>query len=283
MKSLSLLFFTFILISCGTTLRERITEHAVTRISYWPSENLTLPLEKKVLPVPREILEFVSLDNEYKGYKQRPREVLLTKKQKLDIKNALKEIPEAVSRVVRDKLLAIYFVEDLGGSGFAEGVTDKDGKIVASFILFDIAVLNRKANSWASWKENTPFKSNSPYRVEAIIEEEANNNRKNAIQYIVLHELGHVASIGAKIHPCWKNWIAEGEKFEDFEFMNLSWREDKKEGLKSIHDSVFLERSEIQYYRAENKRFAADRMKSIYKKLEKTDFISLYAAINPFG
>jgi hypothetical protein len=54
-----------------------------------------------------------------------------------------------------------------------------------------------------TWKENTPFKPSTEFRLSAVIEEESQNTRKNAIQYILLHELAHVISIGGKIHPSW--------------------------------------------------------------------------------
>lgn len=54
-----------------------------------------------------------------------------------------------------------------------------------------------------TWKENTPFKDSASYRLDARIEADSDDNRKNAIQYILLHELGHALTVGTDIHPPW--------------------------------------------------------------------------------
>ena len=52
--------------------------------------------------------------------------------------------------------------------------------------------LKRAANEWATWKESSAFSGNISYRLEAVIEEKESDDRIQAIQYILLHEIGHM-------------------------------------------------------------------------------------------
>ena len=85
--------------------------------------------------------------------------------------------------------MGIYFVEQLGGTGYTDYVQGSDGKPSHAYVVLDAAVLNAlQANAWATWKENTPFKMGSPNSdtLRATIAEPEHNNRKSAIQDLLL-------------------------------------------------------------------------------------------------
>jgi hypothetical protein len=94
-------------------------------------------------------------------------------------------MPDSVKRRLSAKLAGIHLVNDLGGTGFTDMVFDERSRAVAGFIVLDMAVLNaHTANSWASWKDNTPFRALLKSRLTVEIEKERDNNRRVALLHL---------------------------------------------------------------------------------------------------
>jgi hypothetical protein len=153
-------------------------------------------------------------------------------------------------------------------------------------VVLDIEVLTRTANAWASWKENTPFIQDPEIELRAILEDEAGDNRKQALQYILLHELGHVVSVNRKLHPRWDDWDCVRDPLQGYSFFALSWQlQDKlRDGRKckarsKFDDSTFSSRADVVYYFGA--RLPAAESPVVYAQLQQTNFPSLYAATSP--
>ncbi len=188
----------------------------------------------------------------------------------------------AVQRLVEQKLIGLYLVEDLGGSGYTDVALDANGQPVAGFVVLDAGVLARRsANAWASWKEGTPFKPQPGYQLRAQIEAGRDDNRKNAIQYILLHELGHVLAISADFHPPWSVPPRELPVSARYPFYDLSWQVERDANRHlSLFDARFQQRQRVAYYFGA--RLDAADMLPTYSRLAETNFVSLYAATNPY-
>jgi hypothetical protein len=147
--------------------------------------------------------------------------------------------------------------------------------------VLDAQVLSRyTANAWATWRENTPFVPNAGHSLRARIASDAQDHRKGAIQYILLHELGHVFSTTAKVHPSWARRPKDLAPAEEFPYFRLSWLADRgADRYVSLYDGVFRERSKVLYYLGA--RLQASEMEPIYAQLERTNFPTLYAATHP--
>lgn len=252
----------------------------VRRLAFWQADFARAPAER-IAAAPPELLRYLTLDNMMQGFPQRPREARLDAGFLADAKAAMAEIPEPVRRLFDRRLVGIYFVEDLGGTGYTDFIVDAAGKPVAGVIVLDAAVLNRlTANQWASWKENTPFKPDGDHRLEARIEDGGNDNRKNAIAYILLHELGHVLAIGSDIHPMWDLDPKDVPMSASFPFFDLSWRNERSRNKYfSLFDLTLPQREQVVYYLGA--KLVATDMTDLYTRLEQTNFPSLYAATRP--
>ena len=254
--------------------------HAVRFEDYWKSA-LALPFEQRIGPAPAEVVDYITRDNIMRGFPNRPKVSGLPPEFRADVEQAFREIPEPVRRRIENKLAGIYFTVDLGGTGFTEAITSADGSERTGFIVLDSTVLGlRKANAWAAWKENSPFAPEPGYRLAAEIEEPANDNRRNAIQYILLHELGHVLSIGEQIHPPWTVLPQHVAATAGLEYFALSWAPPNgAERYASLFDERFPQREHVMYY------FGANLMLSqaavVYEELRATNFPTLYAATSP--
>lgn len=189
-------------------------------------------------------------------------------------------MPASVHKLLRHKLAAVLLVEDLGGSAYTESIFNEHGKPVAGFIVLDVSAMDKRANEWATWKESSPFQPIPGYELQATIEKGAENTRRQALQYIMLHEFAHVLSIGTPYVP------PQGEEIENlqpmlaYKFSRLSWRMDKQSFV-SVHDKKFPDRGRIRYYQMLPDSPGLDEAARVYDELEKTDFPTLYAASNP--
>ena len=262
---------------CATNL---MRGHVATQPGYWKSR-MERPLAQRIGAAPAELLEYVRLDNLSAGLPNVPRAATLSPDFLRDVRRAFDEIPTPVKRLVSGRLAGIYLLEDLGSSGYTDAIFAADGKPVAGFVVLDAAVLRRRsANAWATWKENTPFKPEPGFALNARIASAGNDNRKNAIQTILLHELGHIASIGADIHPHWGIDPANVQQTENLTYFKLSSTIARQENrFVSLFEPAFDARRDVVYYA--DARLRGSQMQAVYTQLASTNFPTLYAATSP--
>jgi hypothetical protein len=253
---------------------------AVRTLQYWKAA-LALPVEQRIGPAPAAMLDYLTQDNIKNSIPNRPRPATLAREFMRDVQQAFAELPAAVKRRLTGKLAGVHFVEDLGGTGFTDEIVDPDSRAVAGFVILDAAVLSAQtANTWATWKESTPFKPQPGFDLAAEIEGKSENNRKNAIQYILLHELGHVLSIGEKIHPSWSIEAKDAPTTSGLDYFSLSWTVARNENrYASVFDRDFPQRSDVRYYFGA--KLSGEQMADVYSQLEATNFPTLYAATHP--
>lgn len=260
--------------------RRAMKHHVATDVANWQAM-LALPAADRIAPAPPQLVEYIALDNIANGYPERPRAARLDAGLLADVKAAIADLPTAIWALFGERLAGVYLVEGLGGTGYTEYVFDAQGRPVKGFIVLDAAVLaGQRANAWATWKENTPFAPGAGYRLEARIEADGKDNRRNAIQYILLHELGHVLSIGADIHPPWNLSPKQIDAAAKYPFFALAWTVDRAaDKYRSRFDANFPQRASTVYYFGA--KLAAADMLSAYSNLKRTNFPSLYAATAP--
>lgn len=255
-------------------------KHVAARIATWQAV-VSVPVSERIGTAPPYLVEYINLDNILNGFPERPRAAKVEADLLADVKAAIADLPAEIWNLPGQRLLGIYFVENLGGTGYTDYVLDRNAKPVAAYMVFDAAVLARtKANAWATWKESTPFKTGSGYVLDARIEADGDDNRKNAIQYILLHELGHVLSVGTNLHPPWNIAPRDVAGSATYPYSDLSWQIDRKANkYRSLFDARFPQRTSTVYY--VGAKLPADAMVSTYANLGNTNFPSLYAATSP--
>ena len=257
-----------------------IQNHAVRKLDSWNAA-LSMPVDQRMAPASPQLVEYLNLDNILNGLSERPRAARLDVAFLADVKAAIADLPPEIWRLFSERFLGLYFVENLGGTGYTDFVMNRDGKPVAGYIVLDAGILvQQTANGWATWKENTPFKVQTAYTLVARMETDANNSRKNAIQYILLHELGHLLSIGGNIHPPWNIFPKDVPAGVAYPFFERSWTINRQANkYRSLFDADFPQRTDVRYYFGA--RLPGDEMVHVYANVEKTDYPSLYAATSP--
>jgi len=270
---------------CGEDLeclRQRHATHPVKDVGYMRAFQ-ALPLNRRVMAAPSKLLDYLNLDNKLQGFPNHPRAARFGRRLSTDMKEAIGEIPDAVKALIDDRLMGIFLVQDLGGTGATDYVYDQNHDPVGAFVVFDAEVLTRPANNWSTWKESTPFIPDPDFDLQAIIESPPDDNRKQALQYILLHELGHVASVGADIHPRWDDWDCQVEPPGRYAFFQLSWQLKDGSGCEIVSkfdQRIFTLRKDLVYYFGAKLPAAAGP--EVYGQLRKTNFPTLYAANSPY-
>ncbi len=198
-------------ISRTAFLKESWDKNPCVNISYWGKDWKKVPFQKRVQQAPAELIEKIRIENELHGFQERPSPVVPP----LEFFEAMDSIeasmPENLKALLRESFIGLFAVKSLGGTGYADVVCDGAGNENYGLIVLDAeALMGKKANEWATWKENSIFRPSSHGRVKlkAIIEEEENNTAANAVRFILLHEMGHALGVLTRAHASWiERWF----------------------------------------------------------------------------
>lgn len=272
-----------VLMICGcvsliSSSKQQLASHPIKTLEYWGSSAL-LPLEERVFPAPKELVEYLELDNKEYGFEGHPAAATADDALRRDLTNAIASLPHAVKALCESKLIGIFLVTGLGSSGFAESAR-QPGKPSKGFIVLDVEFLNRRANEWATFKESSAFVAETGAELQLRIEDGAGDTREGALRYILLHELGHIVSIDAGLIPPWHLAPSEVKEPDDFFYFAESWFINRDNYERHIELSEPMPGKLVFYRNVEGKPSLA-QAPAFYDWLEKTSFATLYAATNP--
>lgn len=112
------------------------------------------------------------------------------------IEEYLDLLPPLNRKIMKEKLLGIYFVSNFTGSGMADYAVDDDRNIY-TLLFLNPDTLKVRINEWMDYRENTSFiEENDEIRIEV----ECGNNYL-ALLYILLHESTHIVDYINSITP----------------------------------------------------------------------------------
>lgn len=262
--------------SCGEDLKEKSLKHKVRTIQYWGSEWRKKPLSQRLAQAPADLIEKLRLDNQLDGFQEIPLPAEPPPEFLAAIKQAADGLPRPAAALAEKRIIGIFAVKNLGGSGYAESVLDEKGAEKYTFIVLDRDVLlRRKANEWATWKERSVFKpaSGKQTGLFVTIESGDNDNTQNAVVYILLHEIGHSLGLASCALSSWTRKQVTSSRFSD-----LSWSTRDNE-VKGNFDEVFPLRKSIKPYTFDRSTLAQDQITAVYQMLNtRTNFPTIHAA-----
>lgn len=242
---------------------------------------MQLPLHQRLCALPDEVRDFVHQVNVASGLDAVPRAAAVTTEMAADLRAALLGMPASVRALVDPLLLGICVGRNLGSSGVTDIVVDVDGNILGCVVLLDVGLLERHtANTWASWKENLPFIAGTGFSLAATIAEPAQDTRANALQFLLLHEFGHVITADGNFLPRWWEPLPSFADDTRFAYLDLNWELSPLGGFSPRYGSDFELRADVDFYGA--RQLHGDAIPTAYGGLEGSSFPSLYGATNPY-
>lgn len=278
---LIIVIIAFSLNSCSpytAYLREIHKTHPTRTIAHWGHSWKEKPLIERIRAAPESLLEKIRIENRLNGFTEIPMPAEPAAEFYESIKRINIILPEKLRYLSEERIIGIFIVNDLGGTGYCETVLDDKGRERFAVIVLDRgALMKRKANEWATWKENSVFKSvpGTDVALKVVIENSENDDITSAIEYILLHEIGHILGMASNAHPSWNSSKIISDTYP---FTRLSWEmtEDK---IESRFDGHFPERKSIRAYTFEKSALNLSQAKEVYKKLFiQTNFPTIHAS-----
>jgi hypothetical protein len=239
------------------------------------------PLTSRIYGLTQPLAEFLFADNTVAGGKARPMAVTLGNTPR-ELVSLLDALPEKVRRHLSKRLVGIFFGSNLGAYSMTDYVYKglEDRQPMGAFIAVDVSAFVSMASNLSQWmtaREGSVFKISKQDWVEARLESKP--NEAWPYEYAVLHELGHVYSVGTPVHPAWEvpHWF--GEDVAHYPFMGISWLI-RGRGYDIRPESDFSGRGLVHYYGQQD--MPNNRIAGVYDELGKAPFPTLMAATNPF-
>jgi hypothetical protein len=172
----------------------------------------------------------------------------------------------------------VYFANGVGSSAVTDIVVSPRSEFLGLIIVLDIEALRHDtANAWASWRERSPFEQSASVTLTTRIAHDDDDSLMHAIQFLLLHELGHALSAGRAVVPDWWSGLPEHGREDDYAFLPLSWHIDEQRRIVPLPGHDFPLRGSVSHYDGDT-RLPAAYITDIYRALKRTSFPTLYAA-----
>lgn len=236
-------------------------------------ELLRRPLAERRGGAPRELIDFIGRYNEATGSPAVARAAPPCPGLDADLDAALAGLPASVLRHLDPCLLGVFGMEGTGASAVSSVVAGPEGELIGAVVAIDAAVFaDVTANAWFERRENMPFEAADGLRLEARIADAGHDDRIAALQFVLLHEFGHVLSACKALAPMW--WRAGAAP--SYPLLELCWQAapDGRFAPRAGHD--FPLRGQLVYYGAP--RLSLIDAEAAYDALRRTGFPTLYAA-----
>lgn len=271
MKKIIFLLCTFIFFqACASTpkksLQEIIDEKPVYHLKNH-TFNTNSSIESRCTKIPELILnnlQEIDQNEKYKHYQ-------LNDEQRKILNNCIEKLPPVYKKVLKRRLIGIYFVENLLGSGWTDWIVDENNNVY-SYIAMNPVQLKYNLSEWISIKENTCFiKDNPDYQIKV----DCGTNQPGLL-YIMLHELSHVIDYAENytpyVEPNLKDYIKMKVKEKDFT-KNI-WKDYRL----PIEKYNYKLRDKVTFYGfSKGPKIKISQSEEVYKQLSKTPFASLYS------
>lgn len=238
-------------------------DHEMHQADYW-KESTSKPFEERMIPLDQKLRDFLYLENTLQGQVDPSvKEAVYDEEFQKDLLSAIRELPYKVKNLLWSQLVGFCLLRDLATEGRVSSFVDKEGKVRAGMILLDQEKLDKTANELALEQSKAFFYKHPDYQMEVMVEKPAEDQRKHAIQFILLRLLGQVLSYE-----------------QDSKFFSISWKSGVNPGqYESVFDHRFTRRKVL--FSAGRKIYSLKDAAELYEDLKKTDYQTLAAARSP--
>jgi hypothetical protein len=264
----------FLVAGCATTqtaegLRQAIARTPAKNFSSYHFDS-TLPLVERVTDAPDAVLKYLleaDQNETYTTYAPSAREMAW-------IKDDLDNLPSAYKSKLSARLLGIYFINNLLGSGIADYVLDENDRVYAILIL-NPEVLRHGISDWLSYREASAYTDDAAGDKGFSVRIDCGSTY-TGFTYVLMHETSHILDYLEHYTPYVENDMKVlGIKVEQTPFTSPLWKDYNHPTAKND----FPLREGLHFYGTGPRTHIAHAIE-LYEGLGKTPFASLYGSRN---
>ncbi len=181
-------------------------------------------------------------------------------------------LPSLNLRVMKEKLIGIYFVENLIGSALADYVLDEEGQIY-NILFINPETMRHSMSDWLTYRESTCF-SEGKKKVSLSCGE-----GYTGLLYTLMHESTHIVDYSLSLTPYteYTSMKASGTGYNKRNLFFDIW--DSYSQPVKKYRKEYME--QLSFYGLGNKPpLDVKRADDIYRQLEETPFCSLYGSVS---
>jgi hypothetical protein len=181
-------FIAFACIGCRT-----VNNRLYPQVSFFTKEiDLSMPVENRIQVAPENVISWLNKMDSTDRYSP----YTLTEDEQLLFSNYLQQLPEKYRQIIKEKVVAVYFIENYMGGGMTNEAFDKNGNMYMVW-FYNPEILHRTIGDWISYRENSYFNGDSP-GISITVE---CTNEYTALMHTLLHEASHVYDFYYHITP----------------------------------------------------------------------------------
>lgn len=181
----------------------------------------------------------------------------------------------------------IYVLETFYATAYAANNVDEQGRVVGANMGIRKSVLdeNLSLSKWASWKEQlnfggdvTGYKSAKTLPRHTTSAAPGKREVNDFLYFVVAHEFGHMFDFANAINRIDAACTGESCPFEVDTWGDFSWETPNM----AKADQDFENRNGLCFYTCKSNPLSASSVPSVYRGLHRSNFVSTYAASNPY-
>jgi len=272
MKYSYILLIFLILFSCSPeedTRKQMILDMPFKQLENY-EHDFNAPVIDRIQEAPLILLDEIMLWDNVDNYSQ----YIPTEKELSMFESYLRLIPEKNLQVLEEKLVGIYFINNLIGSGLADYIFDESDELYC-ILLLNPDVFKYDISSWLTLRENSCFvQDGSGIKIKVECGTEF-----SGLLYILLHETTHIVDYVETITPYCESdltYFFEPEEPGNNDFTKGIWAE-YNILLKTYE---FPEQESISYYGLGGPNFAFKEAVSVWEQVKQTPAASLYGCMS---
>ena len=262
-------FLGFIACASEPTLREQLAAIPEKHLEFYDFDP-SVRLELRIYLAPPSLVQLWKQADGMESY----RRYAPTESERANLQSALLELPERFRRVLEQRLIAIYFIDDFLGSGVTDFILGADNEVYTVLILNPV-VFDLSASELLTRRANSGFVQNDP-EIEVRV---SVSHDITGLTYILLHEAIHIVDYVERQTPYVEPSMRElfGPADRETPFTSGLW-----DDYRSINsDNTIPFREKLRFYGfGGGPTVSITEAESIYRALSFTGLASLYGSLS---
>lgn len=225
-----------------------------------------LALHERIAPAPKVVMDFwmeADVRKDYTVYMPDGREMS-------DIRRNLENLPPLHKKVMKERLIGIYFIRNFLGSGAADWVADEKKSLYFYLIINPKLLAMKDLTEVLTWRERSCFIDEGDVEITVNC-----GGGANPLSYVMLHEGTHIVDYALRITPYAEKEVREfyPDPKDETDFVREVW--------KSLRDPFkrYDFRKDLTFYGfGKGPRIKASDAPGVYRGLAGSPFVSLYGS-----